>query len=85
MDQDRNQRLDKIIALLKLLSQDKIAELTKISDKKKKILNACDGKTTLPQLGKKIKVSHEYVRLTVKDFESTGLIIWEKKCPLKVI
>ncbi len=80
-----DEKLEKILALLSIIAG---AQIKEIQDKREKILavpkklqiyEACDGKHNLYSIAKKVKVSHEYVRVTILDLEKVGLIVIRKK------
>jgi len=85
-------KLDQIIALLKIMARKDI-ESSKRSIlstlKKEQIFNLCDGSTEMSEIAKKVGVSGEYVRLTIKELEDAGFVTIKqsgnKRYPLKVI
>lgn len=85
-------RLDIIIALLKILGGKEIKEKSRTllsTRKKQEIYDLCDGSNEMRAIAKKVKVSGEYVRLTIRDLENAGFITIKqdrgKKCPMRVV
>ena len=86
------EKLDQITALLKLLVSKEIEEGRRMilsTPKKQKIYELCDGNNEMREIARKAGVSGEYVRLTIRDLENSGLVIVRsdetKRYPRKVI
>lgn len=73
--------LDEIKALLKILARTELEKIkhSVISTKNKEMIyELCTGKNEMGEIAKKIKISAEAVRLTIRDFESIGLVITKR-------
>jgi len=76
------ENLEEIKALLKIMA---IQEFQKnrssiISTKnKEKIFELCTGNNEMSVFPKKVNISSEAVRLTIRDFENAGIVITRKK------
>jgi DNA-binding transcriptional ArsR family regulator len=71
------ERLDKIIALLKVLVGKEIEDRRRAllsTPRKKQIYELCDGTHEMSTIANMVSVSGEYVRLTIKDLEDAGLL-----------
>lgn len=76
------EKLDKIATLLKIIAKknlDEIKQSLLSTPKKEQIFELCDGNHELAQIAKEISVSNEYVRITVRDLEESGVIILKKE------
>jgi len=85
-------RLDVIIALLRILAGKEIEERRRTllsTRKKQEIYELCDGTNEMSTIARKVKVTGEYVRLTIKDLENAGFVIIKqeggKKYPTRVV
>jgi len=86
------ERLDQVIALLKILASKEIEEKRRTilsTPKKQQIYELCDGNNEMNEIAKKAKASNEYVRLTIRDLEDIGFITVKsegvKRYPKRVI
>jgi DNA-binding transcriptional ArsR family regulator len=71
------ERLDRIIALLKLLAHPEIEKIRRVilsTPKKQQIFELCDGTNEMSEIATKANVSGEYVRLTIRDLENSGIV-----------
>ena len=85
-------KLEQVIALLKMVVSDKIVEKRHAilsTPKKQRIYEMCDGNTEMGEIAEKASASGEYVRLTIKDLEEAGFVIVRsegtRRYPKKVI
>jgi DNA-binding MarR family transcriptional regulator len=85
-------KLDQVIALLKIIARTEIESAKRSvlsTQKKEQIFELCDGSTEMGEIAKKVGVSGEYVRLTIKELEDAGFILIKqrgvKRYPLKVL
>jgi len=85
-------KLDQVIALLKIIARKDIESLKHSvlsTQRKEQIFELCDGSIETSEIAKKIGVSGEYVRLTIKELEDAGFIVVKqsgvKRYPLKMI
>jgi len=85
-------QLDVVIGLLRVLASKALDELRRSilsTEKKEKIYNLCDGEHTLLDIANATSVTSEYVRLTVQELRSTGLVIMrergKRQCPARLI
>jgi len=85
-------KLDQVIALLKIIARPEIESAKRSvlsTQKKERIFELCDGSTEMGEIAKKVGVSGEYVRLTIKELEDTGFIVIKergvRRYPLKII
>lgn len=70
-------KLDTLIALVRILAKREIEPLKKtvLSTKKKlRIYELSDGSHEMSDIAKQVSVSGEYVRQTVNELESAGLV-----------
>lgn len=70
-------KLDTIIALLRVLASEGIGERRRIilsTEKKREIYDLCDGSNEMSAIAEKAQVSGEYVRLTIRDLEDAGFV-----------
>lgn len=77
-----NERLDQIIALLRVLAKKNLNETKKSvlsTSRKEQIYNLCDGESDIQGLSRTVGVSREYVRITLKELEDSGLILIKQR------
>jgi len=77
-----SKKLDRVIALLKIIAKKDVDMLKKSvlsTSKKEYIFELCDGTNETTEIAKKVSVSGEYVRLTIKELEDAGFIIVNQK------
>jgi len=86
------EKLDAVIALLKIIAKKDIDELKKSilsTSKKNTIFELCTGDVDTGEIAKKVGVSGEYVRLTLKELEDSGFIVVRqagaKRYPVRMI
>jgi DNA-binding transcriptional ArsR family regulator len=75
-------KLDRVVALLKIIAAEKLQELKRsvISTRnKERIYELCTGDNEMSEIARKVDVSGESVRLTIRDFEDAGLIISQRR------
>ncbi len=87
-----SQKLDQVIALLRIIARKEIenAKTSILStSKKEQIYNLCDGSTEMGEIAKRVGISGEYLRLTIRELEDSGVVIvkeeGKKRFPKKVI
>ncbi len=76
--QEIKQQLELVVSLLRVLAAKPLQELilTVIStENKEQIYKLCNGENTLADIARAAKVTAEYVRLTVQEFQKAGLIV----------
>jgi DNA-binding HxlR family transcriptional regulator len=85
-------KLDAVIALLKIIAKKDIDSLKKSilsTAKKETIFDLCMGKKDTVEIAKQVGVSGEYVRLTLKELEDSGFIVVRqsgaKRYPVRMI
>jgi len=85
-------KLDQVIALLKIIARTEIESAKRSilsTQKKEQIFELCDGSIEMSEIAKKVGISGEYVRLTIKELEDAGFILIKqrgvKRYPLKVL
>lgn len=78
-------KLDEIIRLLSVIAQPMKREFTEYltskflsTDDRKKMYDLIDGKRTIGEIAKSVKVTHEAVRSFVNELATENLIIIEK-------
>ena len=78
-------KLDEIIRLVRIIAMPRVKELKEHIEAKflntkerKKMYELIDGKKTIGEIAKKVNVTHEAVRLFVRDMETEELIQIEK-------
>ena len=86
------ERLDRIIALLKVLARKEIEERRRLilsTPKKRQIYELCDGTNEAGRIATKVKVTGQYVRMTIRDLEDAGFVVVKqdgtRRYPVKVI
>jgi len=86
------EKLDAVIALLKIIAKKDIDDLKKSilsTSKKHTIFGLCSGERDAAEIAKQVGVSGEYVRLTLKELEDSGFIIVKqsggKRYPVRMI
>lgn len=87
-----SRKLDQVIALLRVIARKELEAVKRSvlsTIKKEQIYEMCDGKTETAKIAKKVGVSGEYVRLTLKELEDVGLILLKqtrgKKYPERML
>ena len=87
-----NEKLDHIIALLKVLAKKEVDEFRKSvfsTGKKRMIYDLCDGKTEILEMAKKAGVTRQYLHATLGELEEAGFVIigqkGRKRYPKKVM
>jgi predicted transcriptional regulator len=73
-----SRKLDHVVALLRVIARKELEAVKKSvlsTIKKERIYELCDGKMETAKIAKKVGVSGEYVRLTLKEFEDAGLVL----------
>lgn len=87
-----SQKLDQVIALLRIIARKEIknAKTSILStSKKEQIYNLCDGSTEMGEIAKRVGVSGEYLRLTIRELEDAGFVMvkeeGKKRFPKKVV
>lgn len=89
--QELSLKMDRIISYLHVLSLAVVRSLAKEvlnSDEKLKVYLACDGKSGIREISRKLNMPHQTVSNYVRKFEKCGLVssrIYKKtKCPEKL-
>lgn len=89
--QELNLKMDKIVSYLHVLSLTVVRNLVKEvlnSDEKIKVYLACDGKSGIREISRKLNIPHQTVSNYIKKFEKCGLVssrIYKRtKCPEKL-
>lgn len=87
-----SEKLDAVIALLRIIAKKEIDVLKKSilsTSKKQMIFDFCTGEKDTGEIAKEVGVSGEYVRLTLKDLEDAGFIIVKqsgaKRYPVRMV
>jgi DNA-binding transcriptional ArsR family regulator len=79
---DISRRLDQVVALLRIIARkdlDAVKKSVLSTSKKEQIYELCDGMSDAQELAKKVGVSGEYVRITLKELEDAGFILIKQK------
>jgi predicted transcriptional regulator len=85
-------KLDQVTALLRIIAKKDIDQLKRSilsTRNKEQIFELCNGSMEMGEIAKKVDISGEYVRLTVKELEEAGFILVKKsgtkRYPVRVI
>ena len=82
LDEHILENLEEIKAILKISAREEFQKIRfKIitTSNKEKIYELCTGTNEMSEISKKVNISAEGVRLTIRDFENAGIIITRKK------
>lgn len=89
--QELNLKMDRVISYLHVLSLAVVRNFAKDvlnSDEKIKVYLACDGRSGIREISRKLNIPHQTVSNYVKKFEKCGLVssrIYKRmKCPEKL-